>query len=252
MPSLPVRPLAGALIGALVIVMTAVLGSAAPASADPVDASPRAAAIELDTDLTLKIAKCEGCVITLLSYDGANPAYSSVPATVTAGSVTINLPSARTAGMSVRVEPPWITAPVLADTNVVWRYAGEAIGDSIGFMEARSKRRGSGCWAGTVNEAVTLTIKVRRVSRYGRPGRLPGRPSPRASCRRWSASSRCAGQRRRAGLRRLPLNGRHVDGRSLACAMMCAWASRKTSYSAHSKSATSASCGCGSPTSWAS
>lgn len=176
MPRLPVRPLAGALIGALVIVMTSVLGSAAPVSAVPVAASPRAAAIELDTDLTLKIAKCEGCVITLLSYDGANPAYSSVPATVTGGSVTINLPSARTAGMSVRVEPPWITAPVLADTNVVWRYAGKAIGDSIGFMEARSKRRGSGCWAGTVNEAVTLTIKVRRVSRYGRPGAIAWAP----------------------------------------------------------------------------
>lgn len=180
MPRLPVRPLAGALIGALVIVMTSVLGSgpasAVPVSAVPVAASPRAAAIELDTDLTLEIARCEGCVITLLSYDGANPAYSSVPETVTAGSVTINLPSARTAGMSVRVEPPWITEPVLSDTNVVWRYAGKAIGDSIGFTEARSKRRGSGCWAGTVNEAVTLTIKVRRVSRYGRPSAIAWAP----------------------------------------------------------------------------
>jgi hypothetical protein len=173
-PRLPVRPLIGALIGALVIVMTSVLGSA-QASGIPVSAVSRASAIELDTDLTLNIARCEGCVITLLSYDGANPVYSSVPETVTGGSVTINLPSARTAGMSVRVEPPWVTTPV-ADTNVVWRYAGKAIGDRIGFMEARSKRRASGCWAGTVNEAVTLTVKVRRVSYLGRPGAIAWAP----------------------------------------------------------------------------
>lgn len=180
MPRLPVRPLAGALIGALVIVMTSVLGSgqasAAPVIAVPVAASPRAAAIELDTDLTLKIARCEGCVITLLSYDGVNPVYSSVPEAVTDGSVTITLPSARTSGMSVRVEPPWITEPLPAETHVVWRYAGKAIGDSIGFKEARSKRRASGCWAGTVNEAVTLTVKVRRVSRLGRPGAIAWAP----------------------------------------------------------------------------
>ena len=175
MSRLPVRPLAGALIGALVIVMTSMLGTAT-ATAVPVAATRSAVAIELDTDLTLLVAKCEGCVITLLSYDGANPVYSSVPATVTGGSVTINLPSARTAGMSVRVEPPWLTTRVAADTNVVWRYAGKAIGDSIGFREARSKRRASGCWAGTVNEAVTLTIKVRQVSYRGRPGAIAWAP----------------------------------------------------------------------------
>jgi len=174
-PRLPVRPLAGALIGALAIVMTSVLGSV-PAGAVPVAAPARASAIELDTDLTLDIARCEGCVITLLSYDGANPVYSSVPAAVTDGSVTFNLPSARTAGMSVRVEPPWVTAPVATDTFVVWRYAGKAIGDRIGLKEARSKRRGSGCWAGTVNEAVTLTVKVRRVSRFGRPRAIAWAP----------------------------------------------------------------------------
>ncbi len=179
MPRLRVRPLTGALISALVIVMTSVLGTVTAAAtypAAPVAATGSAAAIELDTDLTLLIAKCEGCRITLLSYDGANPVYSSVPATVTAGSVTINLPSARTAGMSVRIEPPWLTSSVAADTNVVWRYAGKAIGDTVSFKEARSKRRASGCWAGTVNEAVTLTLKVRQVTYRGRPGAIAWAP----------------------------------------------------------------------------
>lgn len=166
----PVRAsMAGVLISALTIVMTCLLGAA------PVSAAQPGSAIEFDTALTLQIARCEGCVITLLSNDGANPIYSSAPAAVSGGSVTITLPSARTSGMSVRVAPPWVSSSA-ADINVVWRYAGKAIGDSIGFKEARSKRRGSGCWAGTVNEAVTLTVKVRRVSHRGHPSAIAWAP----------------------------------------------------------------------------
>lgn len=167
----PVRPLAGVLISTLMILMTSLLG-ATPARAVP----ERAPAIELDTDLTLKIAKCEGCVVSLLSYDGANAIYESLPETVTSGSVTITLPSARTAGMSVRIRPPWLTTSVPADTHVVWRYAGKAIGDTVGFKEARGKSRATGCWAGTINEAVTLTIKVRQVQYRGRPGAIAWAP----------------------------------------------------------------------------
>lgn len=175
MPRLPVRPLTGVLISTLMILITSLLG-AAPASAVPETATRAAASIELDTDLTLNIAKCEGCVITLLSYDGANPIDAFGPATVSGGSVTITLPSAKTAGMSVRVEPPWLTQAVAADTNVVWRYNGKAIGDTVSFKEARSKLRASGCWAGTVNEAVTLTVKVRQVTYRGRPGAIAWAP----------------------------------------------------------------------------
>lgn len=175
MSRLPVRPLAGVLISTLMILITSLLG-AAPATAVPEAATRAAASIELDTDLTLNIAKCEGCVVTLQSYDGANSIFSTVPATVSEGSVTIRLPSARTAGMSVQIEPTWLTSTVPADTQVVWRYAGKAIGDSIGFKEARAKTRASGCWAGTVNEAVTLTVKVRQVTYRGRPGAIAWAP----------------------------------------------------------------------------
>lgn len=169
---LPVRPLAGALIGALMFSLTSMLG-AAQASTEPTD--PRAA-IELDTDLTLNIAKCEGCTVQLFSYDGVNPGYSSQVATVTAGSVTITIPSEKTAGMSVRIVPTWLTTPVAADTQVVWRFAGEAIGAPVSLKAARSKKRASGCWAGTVNEAVSLTVKVRRVTYRGRPGAIAWAP----------------------------------------------------------------------------
>lgn len=183
----PVGPLAGALIsplispliGAVVCVLAIALSIGVvlgPASAAPDTTDPRRAGSELDTDLTLEIARCEGCVITLLSYDGANPVYSSVPATVTEGSVMINLPSSRTAGMSVRVEPPWVTSSLDYATHVAWRYNGASIGDSVTFRDARAKRRASGCWAGTVNEAVTLTVKVRHVSFRGLPGAIAWAP----------------------------------------------------------------------------
>ncbi|MEO5663791.1 MAG: hypothetical protein ABIR39_10950, partial [Nocardioides sp.] len=68
------------------------------------------------------------------------------------------------------------TTSVAADTHVVWRYAGKAIGDVIGFKEARAKTRASGCWAGTVNEAVTLMVKVRQISQRGRAGAIAWAP----------------------------------------------------------------------------
>ena len=163
--------MAGALIGALMFSLTSMLG----AHATTVPTDPRAA-IELDTDLTLNIARCEGCTVQLLSYDGVNPGYSSQVATVTAGSVTITIPSEKTAGMSVRIVPTWLTAPVAADTQVVWRYAGEAIGAPVSFKAARSKKRASGCWAGTVNEAVSLTVKVRRINHRGQPRAIAWAP----------------------------------------------------------------------------
>lgn len=185
MSRLPVRPLAGALISALVIVMTSMLtGAPALAVPAPVTRSGPAvsgsavsgSAVELDTDLTLLVAKCEGCVITLESNDGITAAYSSLPAIVTSGSVTITLPSTRTAGMSVRIKPTWVTVPG-PDTFVAWRYNGESIGATMGLKQARAKRRASGCWAGTVNEAVTLTIKVRQISRRGRAAAIAWAPT---------------------------------------------------------------------------
>ena len=137
-------------------------------------ASPESA-IELTTDLTLLVPRCDDCVITLFSDDGINPTYSSLPAAVVDGSVTITLPSVRTAGLSVRVSAPWAQAEDY-DAFVAWRYSGTEIGDTVTLRDARSKRRASGCWAGTVNEAVTLKIKVRHVSFRVQPAAIAWAP----------------------------------------------------------------------------
>lgn len=129
---------------------------------------------DFDTDLTLVVPRCEDCVITLFSSDGRAPIYASDPATVTDGRVTITLPSERTAGMSVRVAAPW--AQSTKDTFVAWRYTGSEIGDKVKFKDARSRTSASGCWAGTVNAAVTLKVKVRRVRHRGRPTAMAWAP----------------------------------------------------------------------------
>ncbi len=154
------------LISALVTAMLAGLLGLGVAVATPAHAVPRDAAVDLETDITLLVPSCEDCVITLFSYDGLTPIYSSAPRLVVDGSVTITLPTARTSGMSVQVDPPW--ADSRSDSYVAWRYAGADIGDSVTLKQARSKTRASGCWAGTFNEAVTLKIKVRRIKRNGR------------------------------------------------------------------------------------
>ncbi|HXH77501.1 hypothetical protein [Nocardioides sp.] len=158
------RPLISAFVTAMLAGLLGLgLGVAAATSAH---AMPRDAAVDLETDLTLLVPSCEDCVITLFSWDGLTPIYSSAPELVEDGSVTITLPTARTAGMSVQVDPTW--ADSKADTYIAWRYADAEIGDSVTLAQARTKSRASGCWAGTVNEAVTLKIKVRRVERNGR------------------------------------------------------------------------------------
>ena len=159
------RPLVSALLTAALAGVVGV-GSLGLGLATSASAAPREVGVELETDLTLVVPRCEDCVITLFSYDGLDPIYSSAPVVVTDGSVTFTLPSARTAGMSVQVDPPW--AYSRSETYVAWRYSGTEIGDSVSLKDARSKDRASGCWAGTVNEAVTLKIKVRRVSQGGR------------------------------------------------------------------------------------
>jgi hypothetical protein len=115
-------------------------------------AVPRDATVEFDTDLTLVVPRCEDCVITLFSYDGLNPIYSSARAVGVDGSVTSPCrppapPHERAGG------PTWANSR--SETYVAWRYSGTEIGDSVSLKDARSTGRASGCWAGTVNEAVT-------------------------------------------------------------------------------------------------
>jgi len=126
------------------------------------------------TDLTLVMPSCEGCSVTLYSYNGVSEApWESLPATVSGGRVTISVPSSETAGLSIQLKAPW-EGLISYDTNVVFRYAGKSIGNRVTFKQARKKKSASGCWAGTVNDAVTLRVNTRAVNVRGVLGKARG------------------------------------------------------------------------------
>jgi hypothetical protein len=126
------------------------------------------------TQLTLEIADCEGCVISLVSYVyGSTDFWNSKSRKVEDGSVTFAVPTARTLGVSMQVRTPWEGGTGFV-TNVVLRYQGFQTGDRIGFRPARASKRATACWAGTTEDAVTMRVKVRRVQVRGDGGKVPG------------------------------------------------------------------------------
>jgi hypothetical protein len=64
--------------------------------------------------------------------------------------------------MSMVVSAPW-EGHIGYATTVAFRYGGEKAGNEIGFAEARQKTKGSACWAGTDEDAVTIPLTVRKV-----------------------------------------------------------------------------------------
>ena len=127
------------------------------------------------TALTIAIRACEGCEVTLISYNDANPedGWASDPHVVQNGKAAFVVPTERTVGMSVMVRTPWEGHTGYA-TMMVFRYQGLVPGDRIGFNRARTMKKASGCWAGTNEKAVTLRFKVRRVNVAGVHERVPG------------------------------------------------------------------------------
>ena len=83
------------------------------------------------------------------------------------------VPTARTVGLSVMVRTPWEGHTGYV-TMVVFRYKGLAAGERIGFNRARTKKKASGCWAGTTEKRASLRFKVRRVNVPGVHGKVPG------------------------------------------------------------------------------
>jgi hypothetical protein len=126
------------------------------------------------TQLTLEIADCEGCVISVVSYVYRSTDFWNYKRRKVAdGSVTFAVPTARTLGLSMQVHAPWEGGTGFV-TNVVLRYKGVQTGDKIGFRAARASKRATACWAGTTEDAVTMRVKVRRVRVDGYGGKVPG------------------------------------------------------------------------------
>ena len=153
---------------ALLTTLAAPVATAAPAA--PTES--RAAAPR--TALTFTVDDCEGCEIQLTSalgtYAEADAGqvdiWTSRTRTVRNGSVTFDILTKHTWGMSVAVEAPW-EGHTGYRTTLAWRYNGELQGDEVTLEEAVTKKKASACWEGVRSREVTVPIVVEKVRVMG-------------------------------------------------------------------------------------
>ena len=150
------------LIAAALLAVTLVPAATAAAS-DERAGAPR-------TKLTFTVEDCEGCEIQLTSALGtiaeANAGevdiWNSSTRTVKDGSVTFDIPTKRTWGMSVAVRAPWEGYTGFR-TTVAWRYNGNLQGDTVSLEQAVTRKRASACWEGVRRREVTVPLVVEKV-----------------------------------------------------------------------------------------
>ncbi len=129
------------------------------------------------TKLTLKAAHCTGCQIGVMN--GAlrpENTWSVAPKTMKDGAVTVRVPRNLTHGISTTVYGPWEGTTGFT-ALVAWRYAGQSVGGHVDFATARGSHRGSPCWDGTDQKALTVALTIRKVRTRATPAR-PTAPSP--------------------------------------------------------------------------
>ena len=154
--------IAAALLAAT-LVPVATGGAATGAASDERAAAPR-------TSLTFTVDGCEGCEIQLTSALGtiaeANAGevdiWNSRARTVEDGSVTFDIATKRTWGMSVAVRAPWEGFTGYR-TTVAWRYNGNLQGDTVTLEQALTKKSASACWEGVRSREVTVPLVVEKV-----------------------------------------------------------------------------------------
>lgn len=149
-------------------------GPAVAMTADArVEAAPRPT-----TDLTFALHGCKKCEVTLhQAISGRQHVWQTKTRRADHGVVTFTVPSKRTRGLDATIRAPWEgpnDVPTGYVSQVVFRYGHEAPGSAVTFAEARAKKRGSACWAGTAASDVTIPVEVRKVRVDGTTGRTDG------------------------------------------------------------------------------
>ncbi len=172
----PVRRGTAALVAAVAGLAGAVAAGTPTADAAPTTVAARAAS---RTTLTFEVPDCDGCKLQVMqarwskSSEYGMKVWSSKEKAVTDGSVTFRILTRHTKGLSMTVDAPWEGHTGYV-TTLAFRYGGEKPGTEIGFRDARSKSKGSACWAGTDADAVTIPLTVRKVWVEGLRHRVRG------------------------------------------------------------------------------
>jgi len=152
-----------------------------PSASDATTMADDARAAAPRTQLTFTVDDCDGCKIQLTSALGTDAEadagkvniWNSATRTVRNGSVTFDIATKRTWGMSVAVDAPWEGFTGYR-TTVAWRYNGKYVGDTVTLEEARSKTKASACWEGVRRRSVTVPLVVKEVEVDGAKKRVPG------------------------------------------------------------------------------
>lgn len=130
------------------------------------------------TALTFTVEDCEGCEIRLVNARSTLDAdvvhvWQSRAKEVRDGSVTFDIPTRRTWGLSATVVAPWEGHTGYL-TTVAWRYGGKLVGDRVTLEEAVTKKRASACWEGVRSREVTVPLVVEKVRVDGVRKRVDG------------------------------------------------------------------------------
>ena len=227
------------------------------------------------TKLTLTAANCTGCQVDVMN--GAlrvENTWAAEPKTMKNGQVTFRVPRNLTRGITTTVYAPW-EGNTGYTALVAWRYAGQQIGDAVSLKTARAATHGSACWGGTSSTSLAIPLTIRKVrtggntgptngtlayaqvtqawlkprmqADHGDPRHAGGHHLPEVTCVDRASTPRRNRTRRGVVLDRLDPTSRNIAVTRLRQTAH-AWASRKTSCCGRSRSVTSGSCDCGSPT----
>jgi hypothetical protein len=111
------------------------------------------------TTIVLRVTTCAHCPVTLQQALDDGTYWTSRTHHVRAGRATFTVPTRRTRGMTLVLNPRWANVTD-AVTNVVTRYAHTAPGQVISNEVAQHKKRATACWAGTTRSRIVMKVRV--------------------------------------------------------------------------------------------
>jgi len=116
------------------------------------------------TRLIYLVSDCEGCKLWLVGFDGDGHGWGTPPIDINEGRAEVVIDTALTPGLVTLVVPPWDNKGGRQGTpTIAMRYNKQAVGSRVTNRRARSRTRGTGCWAGTDASRHRFHIIVRRV-----------------------------------------------------------------------------------------
>ena len=139
------------------------------------------------TKVRILVSDCEGCTIGLeraraagARVTPAKPRYYTAKGNgkVSGGKVVFMVPTAVTPGMSLTISAPWEGFTDSATNVVLSGWDGDTSapfipgGEKVSTAQAKKRKLGSSCWAGTTKSKATIRVSVAKI-------KVPGMGTPK-------------------------------------------------------------------------